>query len=456
MTRFIMLDEKKKCRWLYDIIFVLGNNTLHSGKYNSYNLHYLYRDYLHIDPKFPIIAEIILHEGDPVQPYIHNIEVLNFYNYVEFLEDKSIFVNEKSKIYDLPSRIIMGRKTTYLEKIKTLEKFHDYIKYFDDLSLELPEVSIGRNGRMIKYVKDPSLDLQLIALRQTYEAYNYINNPHPIVTELAIAMNGLFIKHIENPSERLMMIAISSNSDSLQYIKEQGDTFKLDLLRYDGKTIKIFQDPSEEYKLIAVTQDGKAIKYIKDSSDNIKTIAVKNSYKAIKYIDDPSERLKLLAIRTDIRAYKYIKNPSDSVKDIFRGNSTEHKLKNLDYIGEEEQISIITKNPKLISHFKKPSKEVQKAAVSVDHNVVTLISNPDIDAIDIVLKSNPSYIRTMKCPSERRQIIAFEEDPTLIQYLKKTFYESQAVAIRKDPSLIRYIKKPGKKITSLAASLSKS
>lgn len=79
---------------------------------------------------------------------------------------------------------------------------------------------VQKDGTYIRYINNPSEDLQLEAVKQNGYALEYINNPSERVQIEAIKQYPFNIEYIHNPSEKLQLLTVTQNPLAIIYIKD--------------------------------------------------------------------------------------------------------------------------------------------------------------------------------------------------------------------------------------------
>lgn len=151
---------------------------------------------------------------------------------------------------------------------------------------------LKRYGWLIKFIKDPSEELQIESV--TRGSYS--------------------IKFIKNPCDKAVMLAIKGDPGLIKHIKSPSEEAQLAVVKYSPYYIRWIEKPSEKVQLEAVRQDHDAIRHIKNPTNSVQLEAVKNSWLCIKYIEDPSEKAQLVAVKSNKHAIHFIKNPTEAVK----------------------------------------------------------------------------------------------------------------------------------------------
>ena len=158
---------------------------------------------------------------------------------------------------------------TKIEDIRNLNKCSD----------EFQIAVVKDSWRAIGHIKNPSVEVQLAAIKTNAEAIKYI------------------VKKAIVPSEEVQLAAVSEYGGAIEYIDNPTEKAQLAAVTQNGLAIKHIDNPSEEVQLAAVKQTGYAIKHIANPSEELQLAAVNRHYGAIEYIIDngivPSEEVQL-------------------------------------------------------------------------------------------------------------------------------------------------------------------
>lgn len=89
---------------------------------------------------------------------------------------------------------------------------------YNRFSLEAKKKEIQYKGEWIAWLDNPSIELQLIAVRRDPSAIGAIVDP-PLEVQLeAVMKNGYSIKYIENPSVEVQILAHKLEIHSIEYV----------------------------------------------------------------------------------------------------------------------------------------------------------------------------------------------------------------------------------------------
>ncbi|MFR8761932.1 MAG: hypothetical protein ACLVFT_03925, partial [Megasphaera lornae] len=80
-----------------------------------------------------------------------------------------------------------------------------------------------------RYVPNPSVDLQLLAVQKNYDAIKFIKDPAPEVQEAAVKSNYEALRYIENPTREARCSGVKENERALPLLRE---VTKEDVIEY--------------------------------------------------------------------------------------------------------------------------------------------------------------------------------------------------------------------------------
>ena len=264
-----------------------------------------------------------------------------------------------------------AKMNDFIIKKETLNEYFNTDKFIKDYTL----ADFGYED-----VKLETYENQLKAIKKYGDLIRYIENPSEEIQELAVKQNGLNIQYIINPAH------LNVSKPKQQFCVSE-EIQKLAVQDY-GMAIKYIENPSEEVQKLAIQQDCYAIEYIENPSEEIQELAIKQSSWIIKYIENPSEKIQKLAVQEDGIVIRYIENPCGEVKKL-----------------------AVQQNGSAIEYIENPSEELQKIAVKQDSDNIICIMNP--------AHLNVSEPKHSFCASEEVQKIAIRKDSDYIHYIKK-------------------------------------
>ncbi len=125
-------------------------------------------------------------------------------------------------------------------------------------------------GYVLRYLKgNPPEEILLAAVRLNGRVIKYINKPSVEMQRIAVVSRGVALKYIKNPSVEMQMIAVQSWRHALKYIKNPSEAVQLAAIKHRPFAMRYIQNPSEAFQLAAVRLNYNAIQYIQNPSEAV-------------------------------------------------------------------------------------------------------------------------------------------------------------------------------------------
>jgi hypothetical protein len=169
------------------------------------------------------------------------------------------------------------------------------------------EILIQQDPENIKNIPNPSLKLQLLAVKQDGLAIKYILCPKPTAQAAAVKQNIHAILNIDYRFINPALLKEVLNTNIL-------DEFKLQIIKAHPQSINYIKNPSDEMKLLAVQNNGYTIMCIKKPSIELQLAAVQQNGGAITVIKKPSKSVVNAALTDE----NFIKNNSTAYDEYIR------------------------------------------------------------------------------------------------------------------------------------------
>jgi len=235
-------------------------------------------------------------------------------------------------------------------KIKSGKKFLP--DYDSEFNIEIDDDQLAKNGKLIKEICDPTDEQCRIAINNNINAIYYIKNPSNEILLHALKKDGLLLKIISKPTNEMIFAALRQNSHALEFVKDQTkemifmaakkspfsvsfiknptldlyyELIEMNLKTYkfinnklftpefinksamihvkkDGMLLEQFPEQTFELCKIAITQNPYAIQYIKLTDlkqiEQLETIAVEKNGMVLEYVTSISPNIFEIAIKT--------------------------------------------------------------------------------------------------------------------------------------------------------------
>lgn len=256
---------------------------------------------------------------------------------------------------------------------------------------------------------------QIIAVRKNWKLINDICDPSLSVQIEAIKQNPRAILCIHNQTEQLhLKIVELFDYDYMFLFNLLGDKFGEPLPEDEGYypalkgdyIIKMaiyanLIDTSEKVQHAMLDKDSHAFDFISEPYESVQVRAVQTSWPYIAQIKNPSEAVILAAVMSDVQALEHISNLSDETKlAIHKSGVNFNKTKFIGYdmFGEEKYFTT-----NLFKRLGKLNNECQIEAVKLHWSYIEEISDPCEEAQLEAVKQSYQAINSIKKPSEAAQ-----------------------------------------------------
>jgi len=166
-----------------------------------------------------------------------------------------------------------------------------------------------------QYMDHYDNDLDMNAFSQQHKKLlNVIIKHYGGMEKAAITDPKTWFSFVKNPSEEMKLAAVKKDRYAIEYIKNPSEEVQMVAVKEDGYAIKYIKNPTLEVQIAAVKQTGYAIAYIKNPSEEVQMVAVKNNGSAIRKLNNPSWEVQMAAVEQFPPAIEYIKNPTPEIQ----------------------------------------------------------------------------------------------------------------------------------------------
>jgi len=232
--------------------------------------------------------------------------------------EKKLSWNEEMKQYDDKVRSKVKLAITEKEKLSLVKEYPSAIKYIRNPSNEMSLIAVSSGNIYIKYIKNPSEEVQLEALKENGDLIQYIRKPTKKAQLAAVKQSGSNILYIHNPSEEAQLVAVTSSYDNtsisnIQYINNPSEKVQIAAIKYDEMALRYIKNPTEKVQLNAVDQ-GVTLYRIHNPTEKVQLKAINKDPSNLLAISNPTEKMQLAAIKKNGEFLQYIKKPSPNVQ----------------------------------------------------------------------------------------------------------------------------------------------
>ena len=238
--------------------------------------------------------------------YSNNRHLLEFEN--------AAMLFEKANEFNIDVHMKYDTNPPKEEQLALVVNNESIIKYIDNPSIDIQMAAVKNHLLSIKYIKNPFPEVEQEVINELNEAFIYLTNTEK---NDFIKNNCILIKYIKTPSYNLKIEAVKQDGLLIRYLFNPSRELQLEAVRQNYRAIKYINNPDIVVQIEAVRINGFAIKYVKQPAliTQIESV-ISNGY-AIQYIDNPHERVQLEAAKQGSEIFKLIKNPSINAQKEF-------------------------------------------------------------------------------------------------------------------------------------------
>jgi len=107
----------------------------------------------------------------------------------------------------------------------------------------------------------------------------------------ALKKNALVLKYIDNPTEEMNWVALKKSGGAIEYIDNPTEEMQLTVFNHRGYYLRYIKNPTKKVQLEAVRQTGEALKYIDNPTEEMQLNAVRKESRTLSYIKNPTEKV---------------------------------------------------------------------------------------------------------------------------------------------------------------------
>jgi hypothetical protein len=251
--------------------------------------------------------------GELNDKIIDSIEYYDRKVYELSYEIKNLDYNELSG--EIEERIIELGNQGLLEKY--LGKFDEPVVFTPEFQKYILRVSYS----YIRYIANPSLEIQMKAIEDTYKNMQFITRPHPKIQEYYVEYaddrfdgnfeNNLKYKITDENAQILLMERYPHHIGLLRYASEK---VKIAAVSTSGGVIRDIKNPSKDVQMAAIKEDPWAIAYIENIYPDVLIAAIKDEPRSISGLKNPSKEIQKLAIDINPFVLGRIQNVDPEIK----------------------------------------------------------------------------------------------------------------------------------------------
>ena len=233
---------------------------------------------------------------------------------------KKIIIAVKNKSQNVKNCIFELLSICINEFSRTDEKFilfalgkcGELIQYIVDPSFEMQEAAVKNNPLCITYIKTPFNFIENYCLDYINHSLDNLSNEEKLNR---INSNPSLIKYVNNPSIELQIAAVKSDPTLISIIEDPDEKVQLIVYKKDPACLEYVEFVNEKLQVKAIKEDAYNLTYIKNPCDKAIELAIEQEPRNIGLVKNPSVIHQFNAIKLSGAAIDYIENPDeDAIK----------------------------------------------------------------------------------------------------------------------------------------------
>lgn len=147
-----------------------------------------------------------------------------------------------------------------------------YIRSHPDSDEVTRRVLISYNPNTIEYMANPSPELQMLAAKANYKLIKYVENPSLDLQQEVVMANPFNIQYITNASEEIKDLAFQKSNGVFPYIKNPTLKMQQQAVEENPYHIMYIDNPSPEMQLSAVQRLPGVYEHIKNPTPEVQAV----------------------------------------------------------------------------------------------------------------------------------------------------------------------------------------
>jgi hypothetical protein len=212
---------------------------------------------------------------------------------------------KSAKLYDAIDLLDTNEQSDKIEyqiielgNITLMEKYLELFENPTQFSNAFTKFIFNASVTYIRYIANPSVEMQMKAIEDRYHNLTYIKNPHPQV-------QMYYAQYVDDVFEYNFKINIRKIKD---------EAAQIELIQRVPSYIGNLANPSVKVQIAAVSTSGSSIMEIENPSKEVQMAAVKNDPFSLSHIKYPHPEVIKAAIQEDPRSIQGIENPSYEIQ----------------------------------------------------------------------------------------------------------------------------------------------
>ncbi|MDB4590943.1 DUF4116 domain-containing protein [Flavobacteriaceae bacterium] len=211
---------------------------------------------------------------------------------------------------------------SYNEVINAIKEDTDYIKNVKEPTEEMQLIAIRQNPLILEKIKNPTEKVCLEAIETFPSLIRHIKNPSEklcfTALNTALERDDDVFSHIENPTEEMQIIAVRTSISAYKSISSPSEKVSIAFVSIPCKctTLHDVSEQTEAICMAAVRAYSQNLEYAEKQTEEMCLIAVEDDWETLAYADYRTEKVCMTAFKQSVYALQYF--PDELTTDELR------------------------------------------------------------------------------------------------------------------------------------------
>ena len=171
-----------------------------------------------------------------------------------------------------------------LQAVRRCIRPFQYVKVLTPEMMILAYRACYLRGLNLKFIREQTSDLCLIAVQNDGLALRHVRNQSPEICLEAVKQNGLALRYVNEPNHDICLKAVQQNGNAIEYVDTQTEELCLEAVRQTGVALRSIKKQTPEICLTAVHQSGLALCCVRKQTLDICIEAVNQTKLALQFV----------------------------------------------------------------------------------------------------------------------------------------------------------------------------
>lgn len=345
---------------------------------------------------------------------------------------------------DFETLIYIRKPTPEMYMFVAQQRGNTVLKYVsEDLRTpELVHTAVENGPENIRYVKEQTLDLMMLAAKD-WRGLKYIIEPPYEVCKAAVEHDAQLFRYVKNPTEELCWIALQQKAYTILYMENPTAEMWDHAIRMNSALATKSQSPTEEQMLLYIKEYPYSVKNMKNATEEMWEVAVSQQPELMEYSPFISDEMVSQAIHKKPYVIRAVKDITRE-KAMWAAEINPMCVVWMDRFYPEVFEYAVSQNIKVLSESKVKPYDLCRKLVEQDPENILRVIPPNCEKpepyykkmshdggmtyaqarelVHYAVARNWKLFRYLGCMQDTYTLkIAYQQDPDMVKYCEPRF-----------------------------------